>query len=334
MKFSLALTANTAKYMVQKRLSGEKRYPTVLMLEPLHACNLTCTGCGRIREYKDTIHEMLTLEECLASVEECGAPLVSICGGEPLIYPHIVELVNELVKRNKGIILCTNGMFLSKKLDQFTPSDLLFFNIHLDGLEQTHDLCVERTGVFKQAIEAIKDAKAKGFHVCSNTTVYAETDMEEIDQLFAYLTGLGVEGFMVSPAYGYSAVDTTEIFMTRADIREKFKNIDLLAKKYRLNSTPVYLEFLKGKRELECTPWGCPTRNVQGWKKPCYLMTDGHYDTFKELMEETDWDTYGPGNGDPRCDNCMMHSGFEPTTAVGTNGKLGDTLKTIIWQMQ
>ena len=334
MKFTLEMNAGTAKYVVKKRLSREKRYPTVMMLEPLHACNLTCTGCGRIREYKDTIHDMLTLEECLAAVEECGAPMVSICGGEPLIYPPIVELVEELVKRKKGIILCTNGMFLRKKLDQFPKSDLLYFNIHLDGMEETHDLCVERTGVFKEAIEAVKEAKARGYHVCSNTTVYAETDMEEIDQLFAYLTELGVEGFMISPAYEYSAVDTHEIYMKRADIREKFKNIDQLAQKYRLNSTPQFLEFLKGTRELQCTPWGCPTRNVQGWKKPCYLITDGHCETFQELMEETDWSQYGPGNGDPRCEDCMMHSGFEPTVAIGTNARPGDTLKLLAWQMQ
>jgi hopanoid biosynthesis associated radical SAM protein HpnH len=333
MKFTYQLTANTAKYMVKKKLSREDRYPTVMMLEPLHACNLTCTGCGRIREYKDTIHETLTLEECLASVEECGAPIVSICGGEPLIYPPIVELVNELIRLKKGIILCTNGMYLRKKLPEFTPSDLLFFNIHLDGLETTHDLCVEKSGVFKEAIEAIKAAKAAGFHVCSNTTVYNETDMEEIDQLFEFLTGIGVEGFMLSPAYGYSAVDSTELFLSRDAIREKFKDADKLFKKYRLNTTPQYMDFLRGERELECTPWGCPTRNVQGWKKPCYLMTDGHYDTFNELMEDTKWENYGPGK-DPRCADCMMHSGFEPTVAVGTNGRLGDTLRLLTWQLQ
>jgi len=194
MRFPLSLTTTMVGYMARKKLSGEKRYPLVLMLEPLHACNLTCTGCGRIREYKDTIQEMLTLEDCLASVEECGAPIVSICGGEPLIYPPIVELVDELVKRKKGIILCTNGMFLRKKLSQFTPSELLFFNIHLDGLEQTHDLCVERTGVFKEAIEAIQAAKAGGFHVCLNTTVYTETDMEEIDRLFEIVDDLRSRG--------------------------------------------------------------------------------------------------------------------------------------------
>jgi hopanoid biosynthesis associated radical SAM protein HpnH len=308
------------------------------MLEPLHACNLTCTGCGRIREYESTIKQKLTVEECLASVEECGAPTVSICGGEPLIYPEIGRLVREIVSRRRHVILCTNGMFIQKKIAEFKPTSRFFFNVHLDGLRETHDRAVEREGVFDAAVEGIKAAKRAGFQVTTNTTVYKDTNIAEIDALYAYLTRLGVDGFMLSPAYGYKAVCETnpqgaaEIFMTRADIRAKFGEAKQLFKKYRMNNSPIYLEFLSGERELTCTAWANPTRNIKGWKGPCYLITDKHYDTLQELMGETDWTKYGPGQ-DPRCDHCMMHCGFEMTAALGVNKKLGDSLKMLMWQL-
>src|SRR5207244_438161 len=234
MRFPLSLTTTMAGYIAKKKLSGTKRFPLVLMLEPLHACNLTCTGCGRIREYETTIKQKLSVEECWASVDECGAPIVSICGGEPMIYPEIGRLVRDILKRRKNIYLCTNGMFIQKKLHEFRPTSRFFFNVHLDGLEETHDLAVERQGVFRAAVEGIKAAKKAGFLVCTNTTIYKETDMAEIDALFAYLTKLGVDGFMLSPAYGYVAVHETnpkgaaEIFMTRDDIRVKFKEAEKL----------------------------------------------------------------------------------------------------------
>ena len=204
MRFPLSLTWSMSKYMFKKRLLGEDRFPLVLMLEPLHACNLTCTGCGRIREYKATLKEKLSVEECLKSVDECSAPIVSICGGEPLIYPQIGELVNQIIKRGKHIYLCTNGVYLEKKLNEFKPSSQFLFNVHLDGLEETHDLAVERKGVFKSAVSGIKAAKKAGFMVCSNTTVYLETDMNEIDSLFIYLKQFNVDGYMVSPSYSYA----------------------------------------------------------------------------------------------------------------------------------
>jgi hopanoid biosynthesis associated radical SAM protein HpnH len=338
MRFPLSLTTTMVGYMARKKLSGVKRFPLVLMLEPLHACNLTCTGCGRIREYSDTIKEKLTVEECLASVDEAGAPIVSICGGEPLIYPEIGRLVKGILKKRKHIYLCTNGMFIKKRLHEFMPTSRMFFNVHLDGLEETHDLCVERSGVFRAAVDGIIAAKKAGFLVCTNTTIFKETNIDEIDALFAYLTRLGVDGFMLSPAYGYTAVQETnptgaaEIFMTRDDIRAKFKEAQKLLKKYRMMSSPVYLEFLSGKRELTCTAWGNPTRNTKGWKGPCYLITDEHHDTFRGLMEDTDWDSYGHGK-DPRCEHCMVHCGYEPSAALGVNRKLGDTLKMVMWQM-
>jgi hopanoid biosynthesis associated radical SAM protein HpnH len=224
-------------------------------------------------------------------------------------------------------------MFLARKLEQYTPHPTFFFNVHLDGMEKTHDIAVEREGVFREAIEGIKAAKRAGFKVCTNTTVYKETEMKEIDGLFGFLKQFGVDGHMISPAYGYSAVNDREIFMTRDDIVEKFAGIDELAAKYPLNSTPVYLDFLKGERDLPCTAWGNPTYNIKGWKGPCYLITDGHYKTFEELMTQTDWESYGQGN-DPRCEHCMVHCGFEPSAALGINSRFSDSFRLLNWVLR
>jgi len=333
--------SNPFKIIYEIRTGGEKkphpminkRFPLVLMLEPLHACNLTCTGCGRIREYETTITQRLSLERCLAAVDECGAPMVSVCGGEPFLYPEIGELAAGIVARGKTCYVCTNGMFLQKRLKDFTPGERFFFNVHLDGMEKNHDLAVEREGVFREAIAGIKAAVAAGFKVVSNTTVYKETDMAAIEELFTFLGALGVVGHTISPGYGYSAVNDREIFLTRDDIREKFKDIDRLAERFPLQSTPVYLDFLKGKRELPCTAWGNPTYNVKGWKGPCYLITDAHYETFEELMTKTPWDHYGPGN-DPRCEHCMMHCGFEPSAAMGINATMTDSFRMLTWMLK
>lgn len=332
MRFPLKLTANLTRYIAAKRLSGERMFPLVMMLEPLHACNLTCTGCGRIREYKSTINEMLTVEQCLAALDDCGAPVVSICGGEPLIYPEIGRLTREILNRGRHVYLCTNGMFVRKRLHEFKPNSSFFFNIHLDGLERTHDLAVERDGVFREAIEGIRAAKAAGFLVCSNTTIYKETDLHEIAELFAFLDSLGVDGYMISPGYSYAAVMTKEIFMSREEIREKFRLACDLLEKFNLMTSPIYLEFLKGERELSCTAWGNPTYNPRGWKGPCYLMTDAHHATFREFLQNTPWDKYGPGR-DPRCQDCMVHVGFEPSAVLGAHRKLGDNWKMLKWQL-
>lgn len=332
MRFPFALVKDLSTYIVKKKMAGEKRFPLVLMLEPLHACNLTCTGCGRIREYESTIREVVPLEECLHAADECGAPIVSICGGEPLIYKDIGKLVDGLLARNKYIYLCTNGMFLRKRIDEFRPSKQLFFNIHLDGMKRSHDLAVEREGVFDAAIDAIKCAKERGFQVTSNTTVYQETEMNEVEALFEYLETLGVDGHTLSPGYSYNAVQTREIFLDRAMIRQKFREIKKLAKRFPLNTTPVYAEFLAGERELMCTAWGNPTYNTKGWKSPCYLITDGHYDTFQELIEKTPWQKYGYGR-DPRCENCLVHCGYEASAATGQNARFGDTWKMLAWNL-
>jgi hopanoid biosynthesis associated radical SAM protein HpnH len=311
-----------------------KRFPLVLMLEPLHTCNLTCTGCGRIREYEATITERLSLDECLEAAEECGAPVVSICGGEPLLYPEIGALTAALLERGRHLYLCTNGMLMRKRLGEFRPHPRLFFNVHLDGMEKTHDRAVEREGVFREAVEGIRAAKQAGFKVCTNTTVYRETDMDEVRELFAFLRTLGVDGHMIAPAYGYSAVNDREIFMTRDDVHEKFKDIDALQRDFPLNNSPVYFDFLKGERDLPCTAWGNPTYNVQGWKGPCYLITDAHYRTFEELMTRTPWENYGHHGDDPRCEHCMMHCGFEPSAALGINARFGDSLKLLTWALR
>jgi hopanoid biosynthesis associated radical SAM protein HpnH len=318
------------KYIAGKRLTD--KFPLVMMLEPLHACNLTCTGCGRIREYADTIREKLSVEQCLKALEECGAPVVSICGGEPFIYPELGRLVSEMLDRKKHIYLCTNGMFIRKRLKEFKPTSRMFFNVHLDGLDKTHDLCVERDGVFKEAIDGIKAAKDAGFLVCTNTTIFKETDLNEIRELYEYLTTLNVDGFMISPAYSYAAVQQKEIFMSREDIREKFRAARQVLEEFNLMTSPIYLEFLSGERDMMCTAWGNPTYNPRGWKGPCYLMTDAHHATFKDLIEKTPWEKYGHGR-DPRCQDCMVHAGYEPSAVLGANRTLGDSWKLLKWQL-
>jgi len=330
MRHPLKLQYELAKYIVGQKMKGVKKFPLVMMLEPLHACNLTCTGCGRIREYEDTIKEVVPMDECLAAAEECGAPIISICGGEPLLYKDIGKLNAELLRRKKHVILCTNGMFVPKKINEFTPDIRFIWNIHLDGMRKSHDLAVEREGVFDQAIEAIKVAKAKGFRVMTNTTVYEETDMNEIEALFDYLKTLNVDSHVLSPGYSYSAVQTKEIFLDRKAIRDKFKDIERLSRKYPIADTPIYQEFLAGKRELMCTAWGNPTYNTKGWKKPCYLITDGHYGTFDELINKTDWNSYGHGR-DPRCENCLVHSGYEASAATASG--FTDTWKMLSWSL-
>jgi len=249
-----------------------------------------------------------------------------------MIYPGIGELVAKIQERKKVVYLCTNGMFTRKKIDEFKPSSTFFFNVHLDGMRENHDIAVERQGVFDEAIDGIKAAKERGFLVCSNTTVYKETDMAELESLFAYLTSLGVDGFMISPAYSYSAVNVKEIFMTREDVKAKFRAADAMFRKYRFSTSPVYLEFLQGKREMSCTAWANPTRNVKGWKGPCYLITDVHHASFDNLLNDTKWEDYGYGK-DPRCENCMVHVGYEASAALGVNQRLGDTFKMIKWQL-
>lgn len=337
MRFPFALTRSMAAYLLRKRLAGQRRFPLVLMLEPLHACNLSCSGCGRIREYAAWAGKQLSIDECAASAEQCGAPIVSICGGEPLMYPGLETLIEHLIAQGKYVYVCTNGLLLRKKLGQLRPSRWLSLNVHVDGMEATHDRLVERQGVFAEAIEGIKAAKAAGFAVCTNTTVYQQTDMDEIAVLFEYLTALGVDGLMISPAYPYHAVQTADpegagqLFMTRQEIQAKFRLARKRLARFKLVTSPIYLEFLCGQRELACAAWANPTRNVCGWRSPCYLLADTHYATYRQLVEATAWDRLGPGN-DPRCDHCLVHCGFEPAAVFSAAG-LRDRLRMAIWQM-
>jgi hopanoid biosynthesis associated radical SAM protein HpnH len=332
-RFPIGMTVSLTRYIAGKRLRRVERFPLVMMLEPLHACNLTCTGCGRIREYKSTITERLSVEECLTASDECGAPVVSICGGEPTIYRELDTLVAKLIARKRHVYVCTHGMFLRKRLHEFTPTPRLFFNVHLDGLEDTHDLIVEKKGVFREAIEGIKAAKAGGFLVCTNTTIYRQTDMTEIAALFGYLTTLGVDGFMVSPAYSYAAVQTKELFMSRPEVHAKFREAERLLEGFKLMTSPIYLDYLRGNREeMRCAAWANPTYNPRGWKAPCYLITDEHHDTYQKFLESTPWERYGRGR-DSRCENCMVHVGYEPAAVLGANRRMADSWKMLRWQL-
>ena len=387
MRFPLALTAKIAAYIIGQKLRGAAKFATVLQLEPLHTCNLTCTGCGRIREYSTSLKNVMPLADCLGAAEECGAPMVSICGGEPLIYPEIEALVTGLLGQKRIVYICTNAMFMRKKMREYlaaayardpvatgrklqvllseelitrkdeeeihqgpkspakpmiAPSQWMYWNVHLDGLERTHDLIVEREGVFKEAVLAMRMAKVLGYQVATNTTVYKETETQEIEDLFAFLSTLRLDGHTIAPGYEYDAAKVDMVkrlgiapenfFLTRKMTVEKFSRIEEWGRKFPIFGTPVYLEFLAGKRDLTCSAWAIPTRNVRGWKGPCYLMTDGHYASYRELLEKTDWSKIGVVNGvarDPRCENCMMNCGYEPTAALGIGAQPGDTWKTI-----
>ena len=383
MRFPLALTAKIASHIIKHKIARTPKFALVLQLEPLHTCNLTCTGCGRIREYSTNLKDMVPLEQCLGAAAECDAPMVSICGGEPLIYPKIEELIAGLHQQRRVIYVCTNGVFMRKKMREYMaanfspamesrlqklvtenlvtekeagqirnseeaarkkitirPSKWMYWNVHVDGLEYTHDLIVEREGVFKECIAAIRMAKILGYQTATNTTVYKETEVKELEQMFEYLSSLEVDGHTISPGYDYDAAkkdmvkrlgrDPKEFFLTREMTREKFKNIQEWGEKFTIFGTPVYQEFLAGKRELTCTAWAIPTYNVRGWKAPCYLMTDGHYPTYSEMLTRVDWEKYGVVDGvarDSRCENCMVHCGYDPSGALGTNYQRGDKWK-------
>jgi hopanoid biosynthesis associated radical SAM protein HpnH len=331
MRFPLSLSFDLARYLLTQKIQGVEKFPLVLMLEPTHQCNLACAGCGRIQEYRESLGESLTLEQCLESVDECGAPVVTVTGGEPFLYPPVFELVQELVHRRKHIYLCTNAILLEKSLPKLPRSKRLTLSVHVDGLAPTHDRILGRPGLFDNAIRAIKAAKLQGFRVCTNTTIYKETDIQEIESLFALLTKIGVDGILVSPAYSFEGV-APEMFLSREEIKEKFTRLNQSREKFRYFSTPLYLSFLRGERHYDCTPWANPTRNPRGWRAPCYQLLDHHYPTFTELMEQTDWERYGPEN-ELRCAQCMMHSGFEPSVVRQMGGNLADLWTMLRWNL-
>ena len=320
---SQAWTVTT--YVLKQKLRRRSRYPLVLMLEPLLRCNLACSGCGKIQYPAHVLKHSLTLEQCLAAVEECGAPIVSIPGGEPLLYPHISELVKELVERKKYVYLCTNALLLKEKLEagEFTPSKYLTFSVHMDGLQPEHDESVCRDGVYDIAVEAIREAVRRGFRVTTNTTLFDNAEPLRVREFFDAMMDLDVEGMMVSPGYSYDKAPDQEHFLGRQKTTALFSQILANKKKrWRFNQSPLFLRFLMGKENFECTPWGNPLFTLFGWQRPCYLLQEGYAASFQELMEETPWEEYGRASGNPKCQNCMVHSGYEPTAVNATFGSL------------
>jgi hopanoid biosynthesis associated radical SAM protein HpnH len=303
-------------YLLKQKLMGRERYPLVLMLEPLFRCNLACVGCGKI-DYPDPIlNRRMTVQECMEAVDECGAPMVAIPGGEPLIHREIGDIVKGIVARKKFVSLCTNALLLEKKLHLFEPSPYLFFSVHLDGLKEHHDKAVYQEGVFDRAVSAIKAAKAKGFAVNVNATIFDGHSAEDIAKYLDFCRELGV-GVSMSPGYAYERAPDQEHFLNRRKTKELFRNVFALGKgkKWNFMHSTLFLDFLAGNQTYHCTPWGMPTRNIFGWQKPCYLLGEGYTKTYKELMETTDWDLYGTGRYE-KCANCMAHCGYEPTAAA------------------
>ena len=330
MGIPIAQMAAVTNYVVKQRLVGNERYPLVLMLEPLFRCNLSCTGCGKIQYPSALLKKHLSVEECLHAADECGAPIVSIAGGEPLLHPQMPEIVRGLVERGKFIYLCTNALLLKEKLDEYTPDKHLSFSVHLDGPHHEHDLSVCREGTYDVAVDAIKEALARGFRVTTNTTLFEGANPERVRTFFDQMMELGVEGMMISPGYSYEKAPDQDHFLKRERSQRLFaKMLDNPHKGWRFNQSPLFLQFLMGKLELECTPWGNPTYNIFGWQKPCYLLQDGYARTFRELMETTEWSKYGRASGNPRCRDCMVHCGFEPSAVNMTFGSVSGMTRTV-----
>ena len=325
---SQALTVTT--YVLRQKLRGNKHYPLVLMLEPLFRCNLACAGCGKIQYPEHVLQKRLTPEQCWAAAEECGAPIVSIPGGEPLIHPEMPEIVRGLVERKKYVYLCTNALLMERKLPEYPPSKYLTFSVHMDGLKEEHDIAVCRDGVYDIAVRAIKAAIERGFRVTTNTTLFEGADPARVRKFFDAMMDLGVEGMMISPGYSYQKAPDQEHFLRRNRIKELFAAILRDRKKHwDFNQSPLFLDFLMGIRDYECTPWGNPTYNIFGWQKPCYLLQDGYTTTFKELIETTPWDRYGTGSRNEKCADCMVHCGYEASAVDDTFSSWSGFARTV-----
>ena len=322
MSIPFRYVAKVGAYLIRQQLLGRKRYPLVLMMEPLFRCNLACAGCGKI-DYPDPIlNKRLSVADALASVDECGAPVVVIAGGEPLLHKDLAEIVEGVIARKKFAIVCTNALLLAKKIDQFKPSPYFTWSIHLDGDKEMHDHAVSQEGVYERAIEAVKLAKSKGFRVTTNSTFFSNTDPVRAAAFLDELTKIGIDGMTVSPGYAYERAPDQEHFLNRTRTKELFRAIfkrgeesKKRGKKWKFTQSPLFLDFLAGNQRYACTPWGNPTRNVFGWQRPCYLLGEGYAATYKELMETTEWDKYGVGNYE-KCSDCMVHSGFEATAVM------------------
>jgi hopanoid biosynthesis associated radical SAM protein HpnH len=332
MAIPLKQAVTVGLYIARQKLRGTKRYPLVTMLEPLFRCNLECVGCGKIQYPEEVLKRMLTPAQCFDAVMECGAPVVTVAGGEPLIHPQIKEIVDGLIERRKFVYLCTNALLLRRKLDLFTASDYLTLSIHLDGLKKHHDECVQREGTYEAAVASIREAKQRGFRVTTNSTIFAGHPAEDLHRFFDDMTALGVDGMMVSPGYSYEKAPVQDKFLKRRETVALFKDIlgPAKKKKWVFNHSPFYLDFLIGERDYECTPWGNPNYTIFGWQRPCYLMSEGGYaKSFKELMETTSWDKYGRASGNRKCRDCMVHCGYEPTAVNDSMGSLRNVIRSV-----
>ncbi|HZT17891.1 MAG TPA: adenosyl-hopene transferase HpnH [Dongiaceae bacterium] len=310
--------AYVGAYLLRQHLARRKRYPLVLMLEPLFRCNLACAGCGKIDYPAEILNQRLSVADCLSAVDECGAPVVSIAGGEPLLHREIDKIVEGIIARRKFVYLCTNALLLEKRIDLFRPSPFFVWSIHLDGDQEMHDRSVCQAGVYDRAVKAIRLAKSRGFRVNINCTLFNDARPEQVARFFDTVTALGVDGITVSPGYAYERAPNQQHFLNRGKTKQLFREIfrrGREAKAWSFSQSSLFLDFLAGNQTYHCTPWGNPTRTVFGWQRPCYLLGEGYARTFKELMEETDWDSYGTGNYE-KCADCMVHSGFEATAVA------------------
>ncbi len=332
MAVPLRQSVRIGAYLAQQKLRRREKFPLLVELEPLFQCNLACSFCGKIQHPDHILKQRMPVDQAIAAIEECGAPMVSIAGGEPLVHPEVHVIASELLRRKKFVFLCTNAILLKNKMDNFKPSPYFTWVIHLDGLRERHDKFVERAGIFDKAIDAIGEAKARGFRVATNTTFLNTDTPETVREVLDYLNDeLKVDAMQISPAYAYEKAPDQEHFPGVAQTRALFSAAfaDGRRKKWRLNHTPLFLDFLEGKVDYQCTPWGIPSYSIFGWQRPCYLMGDGYTKTYKELIETTDWDAYGRGR-DSRCDNCMAHCGYEPTAVLATTGSLKQSLRALV----
>jgi hopanoid biosynthesis associated radical SAM protein HpnH len=319
-------------YLFRQRIAGRQKFPLLVELEPLFQCNLACSFCGKIQHPEHILKQRMPVEQALAAIDECGAPMVSIAGGEPLVHPEVHVMAAELIRRRKFVFLCTNAILMKKKLGNFTPSPYFTWVVHLDGMRERHDRFVERDGIFDKAVDAIREAKKQGFRVSTNTTFLTTDTPETVRQVLDFLNDeLEVDSMQISPAYAYEKAPDREHFPGVTQTRNLFSAAfaDGRRKRWRLNHTPLFLDFLEGKVDFQCTPWGIPSYSIFGWQRPCYLMSDGYASTYKELIETTDWERYGRGN-DPRCANCMAHCGYEPTAVLATTSSLRESARAMI----
>ena len=331
MRFPLHITTDNIKHSMKNALQGNRRYPFVLMLEPLYTCNLACIGCA-VERHTGKLKDRLPVELCLQAVDECGAPGVSLCGGEPTVYPELKELIDGIIERNRHIYLCTNALLMDEKVfGHIDPNKRLSINVHLDGMRETHDYVCAREGVFDKAIEMIKESKRLGYHTITNTTIFKETKISEVEELCELMASLDVDGMLISPGYQYESVEE-DIFMTRQDIYEKFQRVLEISKKYRLTSTPMFLEFAAGLREYKCSPWSTVTFTPNGWKGPCYLIGKKFTWSWEEFWNLTDWE-YWESREDRLCQNCLMHSGFEASVVKELPRNPGDMARLMAWNL-